>query len=320
MTTPTSSRQDLAFTLRLMTEEDLPTVVDAINEWSTLEEDVIDSASLSEAEEWYHSPLNHEIIVNAFVLNDDKTEGKLVGFATISRHPDDDRAWCSMHVHPDYRNQGLGTALYGECVRRAEEAGATSIHFNPSRNATLLIDFLQRRGYTVERYFWDMRLEADHPTEAATLPAGFTLRTFVPDQDEALFTHVRNVTFADHYGSVQRTVEEFSALTKQTWFHADGVFFAFDGDEIAGFCMTSRDEREWERRGEKVGHIGLLGVMPAYRGRSLGRALLLIGVNYLREFVPTVELGVEGKNDSALALYRSVGFHEYKGWANMVRE
>ena len=54
--------------------------------------------------------------------------------------------------------------------------------------------------------------------------------------------------------------------------------------------MTSRDEREWERRGEKVGHIGLLGVMPAYRGRSLGRALLLIGVNYLREFVPTVEL------------------------------
>jgi ribosomal protein S18 acetylase RimI-like enzyme len=60
--------------------------------------------------------------------------------------------------------------------------------------------------------------------------------------------------------------------------------------------------------------------MPAYRGRSLGRALLLVGVNYLREFVPVVELGVEGKNDSALALYRSVGFHEYKGWANMVKE
>ena len=32
--------------------------------------------------------------------------------------------------------------------------------------------------------------------------------------------------------------------------------------------MTSRDEREWERRGEKVGHIGLLGVMPAYRAAA----------------------------------------------------
>ena len=42
-------------------------------------------------------------------------------------------------------------------------------------------------------------------------------------------------------------------------------------------------------------------------------------MRYLREFVPTVELGVEGKNDSALALYRSVGFHEYKGWANIVK-
>lgn len=319
MTTPTAAKQDLAFTLRLLTENDLPAYVAALNEWAALE-DVLDTASLSEATEWFHSPLNHQTNVNAFVLNDDQSEGKLIGFVSIMQNPGDDRAWCSMHVHPDYRNHGLGTALFAECLRRAEASGATRIHFDPSRNATLLIEFLQRRGYTIERYFWDMRLEADHPTETATLPDGFTLRTFVRGQDEALLTHVRNVTFADHYGSVQRTVEEFTSRTKEGGFHADGVFFAFDGDEIAGFCMTSRDEREWERRGEKVGHIGLLGAMPAYRGRSLGRALLLVGVNYLREFVPVVELGVEGKNDSALALYRSVGFHEYKGWANMTRE
>ena len=60
--------------------------------------------------------------------------------------------------------------------------------------------------------------------------------------------------------------------------------------------------------------------MPEYRGRGLGRALLLVGVNYLRQYVSLVELGVEGKNDTALALYESVGFKVYKGWANMTLE
>ncbi|HST04999.1 MAG TPA: GNAT family N-acetyltransferase [Chloroflexia bacterium] len=319
MTTPTTAKQDLAFNLRLLTEADLPTFVEAGNEWATLE-DVLDSVTLSEASEWFHSPLYHDVNVLAFALNDAGSEEKLIGVVSLTQQPGDDRAWCWLHVDPDYRLRGLGKALFAECLRRAEETGVKNILFTPSKNATLLIPFLQRRGWNIERYFWDMRLEADHPAEAATLPDGFTLRTFVRDQDEALLTHVRNVTFADHYGSVQRTVEEFTERTKEGWFHDDGVFFAFDGDEIAGFCMTSHDEREWERRGEKVGHIGLLGVMPAYRGRGLGRALLLVGVNYLRPFTPVVELGVEGKNDNALALYHSVGFHEYKGWANMVKE
>jgi mycothiol synthase len=303
-----------------MEDSDLPALVDANNEWAALEPDAVDSVSLGEAEEWHNSPINHEVNVLAFATNAAQNESKLIGLASFRKEPTDDRAWCFFHVHPDYRNHGVGAALFAECSRLAQDAGATSIHFGAGRNATLLIEFLQRRGYIVERYFWDMRLEAGHPAEPATLPAGFTLRTFVPNQDEALLTHVRNVTFADHYGSVQRTVEEFTERTKENWFHPEGVFFAFDGDEIAGFCMTTSDEREWERRGEKVGHIGLLGVMPAYRGRSLGRALLLTGVNYLRQSLPIVVLGVEGKNDSALALYRSVGFHEHKGWANMIKQ
>ena len=36
MTTPTSAKQGLAFTLRLMTEDDLSATVDAVNEWAAL--------------------------------------------------------------------------------------------------------------------------------------------------------------------------------------------------------------------------------------------------------------------------------------------
>jgi mycothiol synthase len=151
------------------------------------------------------------------------------------------------------------------------------------------------------------------------MPDGFVVHTFVPGQDEELLTDVRNRSFAEHYGSVPRTVEEMTYRTTLPDFHPDGLFFAFDGDKPAGFCYTSRDPREWKRRGETVGHINLLGVVPEYRGRGLGRALLLQGVNYLRQYVSLVELGVEGKNDNALALYESVGFGLYKAWGNMIK-
>lgn len=307
------------YTLRPMTEGDLPALVDYLNECASLENSV-DSVSLEEHLDWYHSPSNHDRETLALLANEDGSEGRIIGELSIGIKPPDTRAWGWMHVHPNYRNNGVGSALYDSCIRQAEEANASEIHMTPNRDATLLIDFLTRRGYHLERWFWDMQLPAEQEVAPAVMPEGFTVRTFVPDQDEELLTHVRNVTFAEHYGSVPRTLEEMTYRTKQPDFFPDGLFFAFDGDNVAGFCYTGRDEREWKRRGEKIGHINQLGVAPEYRGRGLGRALLLQGVNYLRQYVSLVELGVEGKNDNALALYKSVGFTLYKGWANMLRE
>lgn len=315
-TTRTGPVANFTYTLRPVREDDFPAYVDFLNECAVLEP-AVESISLDEASNWFHDPNNNDHDTLAFLTNADGSEGRIVATTVLGYKPGFPHAQGWMHVHPDYRLKGLGRALYNETVRQAEEQAASALMFTPSEHATLLIDFLGRRGYEIERYFWDMQLPANQPVEANTLPEGFTIRTFVHDQDEELLTHVRNVTFADHYGSVQRTVEEMTYRTKEPHFRAEGVFFAFEGGQIAGFCLTSMDPRECERRSESVGHIQLLGVMPAYRGRGLGRALLLAGVNYLRHDVSLVELGVEGKNDTALALYESVGFHRHKGWANM---
>jgi mycothiol synthase len=308
-----------AFTIRPMADSDVHASIEYVNECSSREK-WLDTISEEEFLQWLASPMNNDHESIAFLTNEDGSEGRIIGNVSFGIHPPDTRSWGWFHVHPDYRNKGVGSALYAEYVRQADEAGATQMSLNPNREATCLIDFLEKRGHELERWFWDMQLPTDQAVEAAKMPEGFVTHTFVHDQDEELLTNVRNVTFADHYGSVPRTVEEITYRTKQPDFFADGVFFAFDGDKIAGFCYTSRDQREWERRGETVGHIQLLGVMPEYRGRGLGRALLLEGVNYLRQFVSLVELGVEGKNDNALALYESVGFKVYKGWGNMIKE
>jgi mycothiol synthase len=319
MQSTAEKKSTFRYTLRPLVDADIPAFVDFRNECARLEE-AVEPVSLEEWTEWHHSPMNDDHDTLAFLTKDDGSEGKIIGHMVFELHPGDTRSSGWMHVHPDYRNRSLGSALYSEYLRQSDEAGVTELIMTPSRHATLLIDFLKKRGHELERWFWDMQLPAEQPIEPASMPEGFVTHTFVPDQDEELVTHVRNVTFADHYGSAQRTVEEMIYHTKQPDFHADGVFFAFDGDKIAGFCYTTRDQREWERRDETVGHIQLLGVMPEYRGRGLGRALLLVGVNYLRQYVSLVELGVEGKNETALALYESAGFKPYKGWANMLKE
>jgi mycothiol synthase len=306
------------YRIRPLEESDIPALVDFFNETDALE-GVTDTSSVGEFTTWYHNPMNTSTYMPAFLLEEDGTEGKLIAQMDFGRRKDDFRGWGWMHVHPHYRNRGVGRALYAEFERLAREAGVTSLHFTPDMKANLLLEFLQRRGYEFDRYFWEMQLPAEQAVPEARLPEGFAVRTFVPGQDEELLTHVRNVTFREHYGSVERTVEEMVHLTREEHFRPEAVFFAFDGDEIAGFCLNGIDPREEERRGVSVGHVHTLGVMPSYRGRGIGKALLLISVNYLRRHASLVELGVEGKNENALKLYEGVGFHKHKGWANMVK-
>ena len=302
-----------------MNEDDIERFVDFTNECASLE-NVIESITLEEFTEWHYSPANRDKMTLALLAGKDGGEGKVIGAVSFAIFPPimRSRGWL-LHVHPDYRNNGVGKALYAEYERLADEAGASEMSIAPRREAILAIDFLKRRGHELDRWHYIMQLPTEVEVETAQMPEGITLHTFVRGRDEQLLTDVRNTSFAEHYGSVPRTVEEMAYRTTQPGFHDEGLFFAFDGDKAAGFCYTSRDPREWERRGESVGHIQLLGVVPEYRGRGLGRALLLQGVNYLRQYVSLVELGVEGKNDTALALYESAGFKRHKAWANMIK-
>ncbi len=305
-------------TIRWMEEGDIPEVARFTSECAELEPDAVEGTSAEEMLRWFHSPLNTGHILLASMESDGAS--RLVGAGDYSHSPGSEHAWGWIHVHPDYRLRGIGNALYKALMDYIAENGLPLPVMTPNKNANLLIDFLERRGYELDRYFWDLQLPAEvEVREEPVLPEGFSVRTFVPGEDEELFMQVRNATFAEHYGSVQRTLEEMTAVTKEPDFRPEGLFFAFEGEKVAGFCFTAIHPEECERRGVGVGHINSLGTMPEYRGRGIGRALLVMGVEYLRMEVPVVELSVEGKNSNAIALYESVGFRDYKGWANLVR-
>jgi len=84
---------------------------------------------------------------------------------------------------------------------------------------------------------------------------------------------------------------------------------ALAGDEIVGWCDGRRSPLEGFR------HAGVLGMglLPGYRGKGLGRALLLATLQSARELgLGRIELEVLESNRAAIALYERHGF-EHEG-------
>jgi ribosomal protein S18 acetylase RimI-like enzyme len=77
-----------------------------------------------------------------------------------------------------------------------------------------------------------------------------------------------------------------------------------------GESWNSIDDERIARTGENRGDIWCLCVHPQHRGRGLGRALLLAGVDWLlSQGMKSAHLAVDGAKDRAKHLYESVGFH-----------
>jgi ribosomal protein S18 acetylase RimI-like enzyme len=89
-----------------------------------------------------------------------------------------------------------------------------------------------------------------------------------------------------------------------------GPFGAFEGEILVGLVALGREGMN------KLSHKAMVWgmyVRPEYRGKGVGRALLLEALNQARSVpgVTQVNLGVNANNKSAIRLYESVGFKSY---------
>ena len=200
-------------------------------------------------------------------------------------------------VDPDHRHRGHGTSLLTQLLAAGEsqfwahgdlpgaQALAAAKHLEPAR--TLLV----------------LRLEMDAEVEPERVPDGVTIRTFEPDDVDAI-VRVNGLAFASHpeQGAMDR--DDFDRRASSDWFDPAGLFVAERDGDVVGF--------HWTKVEHGVGEVYVVGVDPSEQGSGLGTALTARGLRHLHESgLRTVDLYVEGDNDPALAVYRRLGFIEH---------
>lgn len=107
------------------------------------------------------------------------------------------------------------------------------------------------------------------------------------------------------------TVGEIRGFVNSQSFRPDGVVYAVHAGEVVGECWSWIESDQLLEGRERRGEVWCLCVHPRHRGRGLGRALLLTGVERLRQGgMRSASLCVDGANPRARRLYESVGLQQ----------
>ena len=163
-------------------------------------------------------------------------------------------------------------------------------------------DLYASRGYAQVRTFLRLAVSLEHRPPAPVVPEGIAIRPFRVGKDEhAVYTAVQEA-FLDHWEPTELTYEEWRAIEYDAPSVDPGLWrVAWDGDQVAGVAIASaRTEDGW---------VDDLAVRRPWRGRGLGRALLLTAFEVLRgRGLTRALLGVDTDNPTgAMGLYSSAG-------------
>jgi mycothiol synthase len=207
-----------------------------------------------------------------------------------------------VYVHPGRLGRGLGAALLEAVEARAGQRGDPLRQFVGDRN-TVAADLLARHGYAVTHRHWRMMCDLDRAPEPAQLPEGVSLRPFRLGVDDREVHALVQAAFSEIEGNINHDFEQWRVRSiESSSFDPRWWFIAAAGDEVVGVSLSQL----WEPDG--IGWVGQLAVAPDWRGRGLGRALLLTSLSAFHDQrVPRAALGVHGRNDRAIRLYESVG-------------
>jgi mycothiol synthase len=205
-------------------------------------------------------------------------------------------------VHPEWKGRGLGSELVTRSEARLKDAGVARIHQIAFAVDGAAAALLLSRGYREVRRFYEMIIEHEGPPPLPDLPDGLAIEALDVAEAEAFYDTI-DEAFNDHWEHHSRGFDEWWARHSGASDFDPSIWFLIrDGGEIAAAVRN-----EPNRNGG--GSVAALGVRRPWRGRGLGRALLLHTFGeFYRRGVPRVSLGVDSENPTgATKLYESVG-------------
>jgi len=236
---------------------------------------------------------------NCLVLEDD---GQIKGLAVVFREFPIGRSVIELMTVPELAGGAEEEELVRLALAKAEASKLDVAHIcvMPGSGRGQL---LEQMGFTKVRTYLEMLWSQDELAHVK-LPDGYSVRSF-QQGDAALLTSVQNDAFTGSWGFCPNTENQIEYRTHMANTSMDGIVFLFEADSPAGYCWTVRVPAENGVRGM----IGMIGVVPGYRGKGVSRHVLHAGMKYLRSIgLAEIGLEVDGNNDPAVRLYTSTGF------------
>ena len=239
--------------------------------------------------------------LNCYVAESD---GLLVGYTLLAPELPIGRAVASGGVMPLHRGAGAGRGLLRKAVERARQLRVDVLHVQADESSEDEGHLLERLGFRAVREYWSLSWTGNE-APVFEVPPRFGLRAFQADRDEAVLTHLQNASFEGTWGFCPNTVEQIAARVSLRPWEAEGVLLLLDDRIPAAYNWTSRCSVE----PGATGRISMTGVHPSYRGRGLGRTVLLAGIERLKRLgAGPIRLEVDSENTPAMKLYQSSGF------------
>ena len=211
-------------------------------------------------------------------------------------------------VHPDWRRQGVFQMLSDLAIGELKRQNIKSILLLCDRQSAAGQGFIEKTGAVYHHSEFEMYLRREAAAQGRAASGEITFQKAtnkdareVARHNAIYFGEERNAEYpppaeggAD--GSVKGLMlpeeEEKNGMT---------IYFALHGSQVIGKVHLQLTAG--------LGGIYGLGVLPEYRGKGFGRAILMGGVEKLTEAgAKEIMLQVDTDNPNALHLYESCGF------------
>ena len=231
---------------------------------------------------------------------------EIAGYYLLSPEAPIDRAVVAGGVLPEFRRRGIGRLLLEDAVARAGALGVRDLHIQSAADDGGAHRLLEGAGFRKIKDFWQMRWEGEE-LPPVSLGADFRVKPLELGKDEAAFTELQNVVFGENWGFCPNTVEQIEARVRIKNTPPDGVVLIMNGDRPAAYNWTLMNRNSHGG----IGFVSMTGVHPSYRGKGLGAAIVVSGMESLRRRgVDAIELEVDAENVPARELYLKLGYRQ----------